>query len=922
VPISEQSLMTVKAAYRRLGLVSLFLFVVSVVIIASWGINATKHDFRHDALRIAEVVSKRLNENNAALQGLGALYHAMDEVGHNQFYRYAQQMLDSYPQIVMVAYHVRVDAQDLRQFEREHRAKGFFGFQVREKTSGLTQAWEPVAQREFYYPMVYVHPSDSGFSELWGFDAYSDPVLRAAMDKAISSGQIVASAPMRLVNGKQGYVLFKTLKAKSEGFKSVGVNTAETDPQDLQAEVGIRIISIQVEAMGILDASVIVRPSTQISILYRGAEGERPLLQLGSHNSVRSIWPTTLSYEQLLQNKGHNLVLQVSEPLSLNALGLGAIFIAASVIALLTIMGFMRIRYVQERKKSQHFIDQQRVRSEAALHSIGDAVITCNYQGQVEHMNRMAEKLTGWQLDEARGKPLQEVFRIVDELSGGTLIAPVDKCIQEGRVVRLEESVVLQSKAEDTSLIETGASPIRGPQGQVIGAVLVFHDISKEREMEDRIAYQASHDSLTALFDRGEFERQLHNALESAKASQAQHALCYMDIDQFKVVNDTCGYDAGDELLVQLSALLLSTVRNSDILARLGGDEFAILLMDCPLELAENKAEALRELVKEFQFIWQGKRFDVSFGIGVVPINESSGSTTDVLCAADAVCYAAKSRGRNQIFVYQSDDPELAKRRGEMRWARRIGEALQNHHFQLYYQTIEPIGEPEPKHFHCELLMRTEDGGGELVSPEEFIPAAERFNLMTDIDRWVVNTSLPMIARLHQQCELRGESILCGINLSGQSLGDESFLSYVKDLLAAYQVPASSLCFEITETSAIANFDVALRFIEVMRQQGCVFALDDFGTGVSSFTYLKKLPVDYVKIDGSFVRCILDNEVDLAMVESINRIAHVMGIKTVAEFVEDAAILERLREMDVDYAQGYEIARPAPLADKLASLSR
>ena len=565
--------------------------------------------------------------------------------------------------------------------------------------------------------------------------------------------------------------------------------------------------------------------------------------------------------------------------------------------------------------RDQLYVKQER--TSLLQHAIGDAVITTDVQGRVEHMNVIAEQLTGWGIAEARGRLLQEVCRIMDEFTGGSVPNPAQQTLHEGRAVRREEPVLLAARTGTDTLVEIGASPIRDRQGKIIGAVLVFHDVSQERMMRNTIAYQASHDSLTGLLDRREFENRLKQALQTAGDTQRHHALCYMDLDQFKVVNDTCGHVAGDELLVQLSALLRATVRDYDILGRLGGDEFGVLLMDCPLALAENKAESLRQVVKEFRFIWQGKSFEVGFGIGVVPITANSGSSTDVLRAADAACYAAKSKGRNQIFVYQSDDPELEKRRGEMRWASRISDSLQNQRFQLYYQSIRPVLREEPGVFHCELLMRTEDERHNLVSPEAFIPAAERFNLMTDIDRWVVSTALPQIVALHQMAAHRGETVLCGINLSGQSLGDDTFFDYVSHLMTIHEVPAKAVCFEITETVAIANFDAALRFINALRKRGCYFALDDFGTGTSSFTYLKKLPVDYVKIDGSFVRDMLANPVDDAMVESINRIAHVMGIRTIAEFVEDEAILQRLRELGVDYAQGYQISRPAPLAEKL-----
>lgn len=577
----------------------------------------------------------------------------------------------------------------------------------------------------------------------------------------------------------------------------------------------------------------------------------------------------------------------------------------------------MRRRHKRERKRSSEDMFKYRDREEITLFSIADAVITTDEKGIVDHMNATAEKLTQWDAGSALGQPVQSIFKIMDSDTPTLVLDPVSQCLKEGRVVRLAKSIDLQGRLESKSEIEIIVSPTRDRDGKIIGAVLVFHDVSNVREMQDHIHYQACHDSLTGLIHRREFEKSLKGALDSAHKEGRHHAMLHMDVDQFRVVNESFGHQAGDELLVQLSALLRATVRDDDTLARLGGDEFSVLLEDCPLEEAANRADYFRRVIEEFHFVWQGKTFDVGLGIGVVAIDSSSGSVNEILKAADSACYAAKAKGRHQVVVYKADNPEVKKQRAEMLWATRIGDALRDQKFQLYYQDILPIQKELPDIFHCELLMRSQTDENDLVSPEKIIPAAERYNLMGSIDRWVVSTAIQNITTLEKNISSDRAS-LYGINLSGQSLSDDSFLEYVSGLFEVYGTNPENICFEVTESSAIVNPDTALGFIEKMKAIGCYFALDDFGTGISSYSYLKMYPFDFVKIDGSFIRNIMSNAVDREMVGSVCRIAKVMGIKTIAEYVEDDSVLALLHELGVDYAQGYGISEPAPLSHRLS----
>jgi diguanylate cyclase (GGDEF)-like protein/PAS domain S-box-containing protein len=543
------------------------------------------------------------------------------------------------------------------------------------------------------------------------------------------------------------------------------------------------------------------------------------------------------------------------------------------------------------------------------LQSIGDGVIATDGEGRVEFFNPVAEQLTGWRSEEARGRPLQTVFNLMDEASGEPVADPVSRCLEDGATITLPaQTVLLEREGHKTFAVEVRVSPLREEDGKVRGVVLVFHDTTELAVLTHRLSYQASHDALTGLVNRHEFEARLELALETSRYEHIDHAVCFMDLDQFKIVNDTCGHVAGDELLKQLAARLRATIREVDTVARLGGDEFGLLLEGCPLEQAKQVAENVLEMTRQFRFMWGDKVFDVGMSIGMVPISADSGNITDILSSADSACYVAKGLGRDRLHVFERDDLTIAKHRSEMQWLQKIRVALEDNSFQLYSQAIKPLLDGQAA-WHNEILLRMRDEKGELVLPGSFLPAAERYHLMPAIDRWVVKHTLAALA---------GDSadnaiVQASINLSAQSLCDDHFLAFVMEEIRNSGVAPRHLCFEITETTAIANLSRAMQFIAELRKLGCRFALDDFGSGLSSFGYLKNLPVDYLKIDGSFVKDMVDNPIDRAMVNSINEIGHLMGIKTVAEFVASERHVQMLREMGVDYAQGFHISRPKPL---------
>jgi diguanylate cyclase (GGDEF)-like protein/PAS domain S-box-containing protein len=561
---------------------------------------------------------------------------------------------------------------------------------------------------------------------------------------------------------------------------------------------------------------------------------------------------------------------------------------------------------ITERKLYEEALFREKESAQITLQSIGDGVVTTDANSTVDYINPVAEQLTGWRLEDAMGRPIEEIYRAFHEETCEPLENPLSVSIRRTRPIKSVRPMLLIRRDGNELYVESTAAPIRDGAGAVSGGVLVFHDVTESRELNRRLSYHASHDLLTGLVNRREFESRVERALKSAKARESSYALCYLDIDQFKIINDTCGHSAGDVLLGQVGALLKSKVRWRDTLARLGGDEFGILLEACSLDEALRTAEVLREAVRNFRFTWEDRVFRLGASVGVVPIAADNEDVASIISAADSACAAAKEGGRNRVHSFAENDIELMRRRREMQWAARINAALEEGRFELYRMQIMPLQRPEPG-AHYELLLRMRDESGRMVSPDNFIAAAERYALTPAIDRWVIENALRWLV---SEADEREKLAMCSINLSGQSLGDDKFLPFVIEQFQKSGIDASKICFEITETAAVASFSQANRFIQALKELGCRFALDDFGTGLSSFGYLKHFPVDFLKIDGSFVREILHDPIDREMVRSINEIGHLTGKKTIAEFAENAEIIQMLTSLGVDYAQGYGIAQP------------
>ncbi len=599
-----------------------------------------------------------------------------------------------------------------------------------------------------------------------------------------------------------------------------------------------------------------------------------------------------------------------------DALGEGSRFLLHMLLATNLVTALVLIflalwrsqKLLSQRHAFASALQEERERAQVTLQSIGDAVITTGVDGSIAYMNPAAEQLTLWNAEQAQGLPLAALFSLLDEHADKANFTLIERILSGELRSASEHAKLIQRLDGSTVSVTLVGAPIQA-RGQVSGAVLVLHDMTLERQYIDDLSWQASHDALTGLANRREFEHRLEAALTGLARQAGHHTLMFLDLDQFKLVNDTCGHAAGDELLRHICTLLQSSLREGDTLARLGGDEFGILLENCPAEVAEKISEGLRQTVQNLHFVWKGRPFVTTVSIGVVHITQAPTSLEASLRAADMACYMAKEKGRNRVQVYHADDSELSLRFGEMAWVQRLHMALEENRFCLYAQEIAALNGHDNQGGHVEILLRLHDEAGRVILPDSFIPAAERYGLMTALDSWVVENVFKVIRR----CMVEGHEgplAMCAINLSGSSIGDDKFLAFLRQQFIEHDIPPELICFEITETSAIANLGSAIRFINELKSLGCRFSLDDFCAGMSSFAYLKHLPVDFLKIDGSFVRDMLDDPVNRAMVEVINHIGHVMGKKTIAEFVETPLIEQALLDVGVDYAQGYLIERP------------
>jgi diguanylate cyclase (GGDEF)-like protein/PAS domain S-box-containing protein len=605
-----------------------------------------------------------------------------------------------------------------------------------------------------------------------------------------------------------------------------------------------------------------------------------------------------LEYEQVGWFREVSNSIDYSE--RLYKIGFFLFFITFFICTIIAIK-VMRLANSAERK-----LLKQKEYAQATLISISDGVITVDANGNIRQINKTAQQLTGWKESDAEGKNLTHVYHSRSLKTDIRIDHPASNP-QKNTVAKFHGAHYLESRWGAVYEVESSYSIVKDDE-KIGGAVLIFRDITESQEMSRQLEWQANHDALTGLINRNAFESKLERSVSHAIENGVEYALLFIDLDQFKVVNDTCGHVAGDELLSQVGLIFEKCIRKTDTLARLGGDEFGILLSDCKEELAYVLSKKLLKAISEFRFVWEDKVFFVGASIGFVIIDENATNLSELMSAADMACYAAKESGRGRVRKFNN---EISANVTEMSMSARITQALDNDLFQLYFQEIAPISPTNQHEKVCEVLLRMKFQG-ETLLPNSFLPAAERYNLMCNIDRWVIESVLEYVAHALRVSHSIKYDKYC-INLSGESINDETFFNFLKDTIEKHDIPTHHLCFEITETVAITNLTKAASLIDQIKALGCSLSLDDFGTGASSFAYLKYLTVDHIKIDGTFIKDLIDDPIDIEIVSAIVKIAHVLGVKTVAEFVETEELLDKVKALGIDYAQGYVIARPEPL---------
>ena len=571
------------------------------------------------------------------------------------------------------------------------------------------------------------------------------------------------------------------------------------------------------------------------------------------------------------------------------------------------------VRDISAQKQAEESLHWEKEFAQITLQSIQEAVITTDAKGRVNSVNRSACELLRRNEEHILDRPLVDLLAFSELDHRRAARQGINATLSYGKSCSMDGLPELRFDNQESIFVNGRLAPLRSSGGAIVGSVAVLQDVTNDKRMREILSYQATHDDLTSLINRREFERRLEEAL-STRVGDTHHMLLYLDLDQFKLINDNCGHTAGDQMLRQLTSLLGTRLRHTDTLARLGGDEFAVLLPYCGLEVGRRIAEELRELVRNFRFNWGGRSFSVGVSIGIVQLDETMLDISDALAAADSACYIAKEKGRDQVIVHQPGGDEEQLRKGQISQAARIRESLELGRFRLWAQPIIPI-HPEKFDWGVEILVRMQNENGELVPPGMFIPAAERYNLMGHIDSWVISA---LCKQWTEQPELFERADKVAINLSGQSIGNDEFLEFAMTEIENHRLPWHKLCFEVTETAAVSNIEKACHFINILKGCGARFSLDDFGSGLSSFAYLKQLPVDYLKIDGAFVKDMLNDRIDAAMVRSISDVGRAMHLYTIAEFVEDLAVVDALRDAKVDYAQGYGICKPMPI-EKLSS---
>jgi len=900
------------------ALLFLIFIALPMLLYTTYTVNFhTQNDWvEENANQITQDVNKRIAEIETIMASLIGLHYASNELSANEMALFARELRAQADFVTGIGRYEHLVDEYRDVFEIEMATDGREDFQI----TDITHKGESKARsaQDYYYPISMIEPMLEGNSALLGADLSVVDSLRKNLDKASATNEpVLATFPARWP-GSGDLVFFapvydgkaapsapiERMLNQAGGFWisiDLGAFLASVNPSIKEFDITAKINKVKKSTMLFGQLGKSAQPTYLTSLYLR--------------KFVRERWETA--------NSSVTITLQKDIGFSKAAIVyfMSALLTVLIITALLTVFVLVRRTAVQERNDSQEALFKERERAEKTLNTVQDAIIALDAGLRVVHINPAAAKQFKIAPQDVVGLALDNFikFRKIGDLYNALNIE-----------IELEKVEPNQSEEYDVTLFENKDSDFvlrltltssNNTDGKLTGHVLVLRDISRERALAKKLAYQANHDALTGCANRHFFENSLTELIDGAASSGETHALCYMDLDQFKVINDTCGHAAGDKLLTDLTENINMVTHDTDVLCRLGGDEFGLLLVNVNEEEVAERSQRVYDFFQNYIFHYDNKAFSVTASIGVVHIDKSSNNLKDVLAWADMSCYAAKDSGRNSLYFYSKEDDAIAERSVELSWLPRLEKAIQEDEFRLVVQAVagvEALKKGQANAIeHYEFLLRLQNPDGTVSTPWQFIQAAERYDLMIKIDRWVITNAFKTVASLKGGT---GEDCSFSINLSGQSAADSTLKTFIKDELERFQVDPSKIWFEVTETAAISHFSVAVDLINNIRSLGSLVALDDFGSGLSSFGYLKNLPVDILKIDGQFVKEIAKNDIDREMVRAIHQVGQSMGIKTVAEFVEDQDIVDVLMEIGVQYAQGYHVGKPCFIEEAIAAL--
>jgi len=865
-----------------------------VLVVAGWLEVAEE---RHEMGKFAVLAERDIEAAGAnakiVLSTLAGYYQSDDSLEMSGLAALSRSILDQNRLLHSIHYFNWVPAVEKASFEAEMQARGLPGFRIRGSDGG-SAGGTPWRGRSGYLPVVFMEPFTPRLATHLGTD-----LVREVGDAEVLR-KVAESAGPTPVTGIDG--LDRPRHALIWAYATYnGSRVPATEAERREQFSGLFLVILDLERL--VAGWRELHPGYRVSLEEERAAGTpgTPVLEPGSLRE-----PVRLRHRVVLPSGD---LLDIEKGIGIRELWSAGVLLLALVLGMLATVFFLLWRSQRLQglmiQSAQLALDRERERAQKTLHAIGDTVLVVDADWRVRHVNPTGKRMLGRPLSEIHGRRLGEVVTLQDVRTGmriGNVRAFFLGQSAEGE----RRPVRLVTPDGAGTAIDSRASALTFPDGND-GMVIVIRDVSVEHELMEKLAYQASHDMLTGLHNRGAFETWVREALSDSEAEGVEHAVIYLDLDRFKLINDTCGHVAGDELLKRVAAQIAEVLRSEDLLARVGGDEFGILLRQCSLDVAERIARRILVSIENLRFRWEEKLFQVHVSIGVVPLGRGGDSLKEVLMAADLACHVAKERGRNRIHVHALEDMSVRRRHQEMQWLPRLHEALDNDRFELFVQPIRPLEQESSLPVMNEFLIRLRNHDGRLLPPGLFIPAAERYDLMWQIDRWMVENAIGHLAETADS-----DGTLYTINLSAQTFSDRSFAAFVQMTLESYGVDAERICFELTETAAVTNITVAGELMQALKELGCSILLDDFGSGLSSFGYLKNLPIDYLKIDGQFVKDILTDPLDEVMVRMCQELAQVLRVKTVAEFIENGEILEAVKAIGIDYGQGYYLGRPGP----------